>query len=134
MTLRQRNYCLATWDPATEMDELRVPLCFAFVGIRSNLEAAKALGDKLNVEPRPWLVKNHWAVAFDYVVGQGVDPFKEIHMKLWEMSVMGIEFAWCTDPMPEMPPELTKRNNCFQTLEEALEAFARISPGSNSDL
>ena len=133
---RQRNYCLATWD-ATLPDhkEVRVPNCFAFFGIRSNYEAAKKLGDKLGIKPEPWMMKGHWVVAWDYVVGQGLDPFKELHMKLWEMSMLGIDFAWCTELIPELPRQPTDRirNNCFPSLEEALEAFEKLSLSSNPD-
>lgn len=133
--MRQRNYCLATWDPSPEGHRtLRRPMGFAFFGIRSTYEAAKVLGDKLNIEPRPWLIKGHWAVAWDYVVGQGVDPLKEIAMKLTEMSALGIEFAWSVDLIPELPAESRERTNCYETLEEALEAFATCSPSSNPDL
>lgn len=135
--MRQRNYCLATWDTSLDdHEEQKVPVCFAFIGIRSNKEAADALGAKLGIEPRPWLSKGHWCVAWDYVVGQGIDPFKEIQMTLWEWSSLGIEFSWCRDLMPEMPQEMTNKtkNNCFQSLEQALEAFARISPSANPDL
>lgn len=133
--LRQRNYCLATWDPSLENHrQVRVPSCFAFFGIRSTREAAEELGAKLNLEPAPWMIKDHWAVAWDYVVGQGYDPFKEIHMRLWEMSSLGIGFSWCEDLIPEMPKASRGINNCYPTFEEALEAFALISPSSNPDL
>ena len=135
MTLKQRNYAVCTWDPSIGPNhrEERVPSCFAFFGIRSSAEAAAELGEKLDIVPRPWMINGHWCVAWDYVVGQGIDPFKEVAAKVWEMRQLGITFEWITDPVPEMPAELTQRTNCFESFEGAMKALAGISPSTNPD-
>lgn len=134
---RQRNYCLATWDPQRWEDSSyteRVFMAFGFFAIRDSAEELQELSEKLNLEIRPWIKRGQYCVAFDYVAGTGFnDDFTEVRSMLWQLSVMGVDFGWCTDVIPEMPPESRNKVNTYDTLQEALEAAARSSTSSNPD-
>ena len=100
--LKQRNYANATWDPTFEGSGSR---CFAFFALRSSIESAKEVAELLDMEISLWpLPPDTYMVGFDYEVGQGPRPFHEMAAKLWELAMLGIEFHWTTDPVPEMPP------------------------------
>lgn len=135
-----RAYCLATWDPALYFDgfESGDPQkqfeAFAFIAIGDSREDLEKLSQALNLEIRPWLRQGQWFLGWDIVRTACVNPIHEIGMKLWEMSMLGIEFKWSRDLIPEMPPESrTGKINTYETLEEALEAAALVSPDTNTN-
>lgn len=126
--MRERNFCLATWDPEhfRETGEQKI-VSFAFIGLRDTKEEAQALADQLGLRVHRWMKRGNWAVAHDITAREGMNLFQEIDDWMKFMAMEGINFFWSESLIPEMPEELWGVNNTFGRLEEALLSAAEQS-------
>ena len=113
----ERNYCLATYHPDTQE-----PIAFAFMGIRSDRDAARALGAQMDLDVRPWIRRGDWSVAWE-IIFDGPDSLHELQLKLWEMRVQSIPFEWCNDLIPEMPVESRVLTNTYADIGLAMDSW-----------
>ena len=125
--MRQRNYCLATWDAQHwRKTGDHVIESFAFIALRDSKEEAQVLADQLGLRVHRWMKRGQWAVGHDVTVAPGLKIFDEIQDLLRFLSMEGIDFDWSPDLIPEMPLELSGVNNTFERLEEALLSAAEL--------
>lgn len=116
-----RNYCLATFGIEAWREEgTKVPECWAFFSLTDDRQEAAAMAHLLNIAPRPWLKRGHYAVCLDLVVLGCLNFQQEVRAKRWELQQLGISWTWCTDLIPEAPPESMAEafQNTFASEEE----------------